>query len=221
MFGKAWKELSVFVEDTGGDIDEVLRKARAAGEMMSTEVVNNLDDLGDAWDRLMHHAAVAGGNIAGVVAPEITKALEEMDSALGTSLVNWEIWALGIAVGVARVRGVIEGFVKCAHRPLREMSPQNMGKDIEEGADAAEVDAVMTFLTNKLNPPKPKQKPHPDVLGGGGKSHGKSLAEKLREEMADVGKSEGAITAAERDANTQDLSSALDGCGARRDKGRF
>jgi hypothetical protein len=158
--GRAYKELRVFIADTGGDIDEVMRKAREAGLVMGDEVAGNLDDLGDAWDRLDHKTQVMGANFAGTVAPELTKALDDISAALSGNTGEWGTWAQGAAVAIARVRGGMEGAAKWWHGDT--WSPWDLGKQIEQGRDAAEI-GMMTDLLYNLNKPKDK----PKASGGG------------------------------------------------------
>lgn len=159
--GKAYKNLRVFIADTGGDIEEVIRKAKESGEVVSDIAANNLDELGDKWDEVHHKADVFTTNFVGIMAPELTKALDDISVALTGNLTSWEDWALGAAIEVARVRGALEGMANWWRGDT--WSPWELGKQVEQGADAAELGAAITYVENKLNPPKPK----PSSGGGG------------------------------------------------------
>ncbi|MBA3804101.1 MAG: hypothetical protein H0X14_00070 [Acidobacteria bacterium] len=173
VLGRAYKELRVFIADTGGDIDEVMRLAREAGLVMSGEVAGNLDALGDAWDRLDYKTQVMGANFAGIVAPEITKALDDISSALGSNLGNWETWATGAAMSMARVRGGMEGAAKWWNG--NTWSPWDLGKQIEHGADAAEIGMMTDMLYNKYKAQTPtKPSGGGGIARGGGGGKGKS-----------------------------------------------
>jgi hypothetical protein len=175
--GRGYKELRVFIADTGGDIEETLRKAREAGVIMSGEVAGNLDALGDAWDRTSNKALVMSANFIGIVAPEITKGLDDIGAALSANVSDWEQWALGAAVSAGRVRGAIRGMAEWWQGDT--WSPWALGKQVELGADAGELGAMTDFVLNKINPPKPKDRREGGGVprrGGGGKKAGRDKA---------------------------------------------
>jgi hypothetical protein len=187
--GKGYKDLRVFIADTGGDIDEAMRKAREAGVVMSGEVAGNLDNLGDAWDRLSNKMSVMGANFAGTVAPELTKALDDIGSALSANLTDWETWAQGMAVETGRARGAARGIAQWWHGDT--WSPWSLGKDVEQGADAGEVSAMTDMVWNKLHPQQPKKQDGGGgglaPRGGGGKKGGadKDAQRRLKEIQLD------------------------------------
>jgi hypothetical protein len=176
--GRGYKELRVFIADTGGDIDEVMRKAQEAGLVMSGEVAGNLDALGDAWDRLDHKTQVMGANFSGTVAPELTKALDDISAALGSNLGNWDTWAQGAAMSIARVRGGMEGAAKWMHG--NTWSPWELGKQIEMGSDAAGTSMMVDLIYNKYKAQPPTHAPRGGGIargGGGGGGGGKKKAD--------------------------------------------
>lgn len=170
--GRAYKELRVFISDTGGDIEATLKKAREAGVIMAGEVAGNLDALGDAWDRTSNKALVMSANFVGIVAPEIVKGLDDINSALSTNLQFWEQTALGAAVWAARIRGQLRGAAEWWQGDT--WSPQRLGEQMGHGADAAEIGAMTDYYLNKHRPRPPKV-PGSDVVprAGGGKRGGK------------------------------------------------
>lgn len=141
--GRAYKELRVFIADTGGDIEETLRKARAAGLIMSTEVASNLDALGDRWDALGTKTRVFSANFVGIVAPEIVKGLDDISGALGVSSERWESWALGAAISVGRIRGALKGLAE----GVATGNPWKMGEMVEAGAEAGGWSAINTYAS--------------------------------------------------------------------------
>lgn len=190
--GRGYKDLRVFISDTGGDIDETLRKAREAGLIMSTEVAGNLDALGDKWDELSTKTRTFSADFLGIVAPEITKGLEDISSALTGSAVDWERWGLDAAISIGRIRGATEAMGKW----LREghLNPWKLGDMVEQGAEAGGMGALGTYMQGKADEPmrmlRGMRGGGSDVAprgGGGGKKGGadKAAAARLKDIQAD------------------------------------
>lgn len=179
--GKAYKDLRVFIADTGGDIEETIRKAKEAGVVVSDVAANNLDELGDKVDEVHHKAEVFSTNVAGVMAPEIIKAIDDVTTAIAGIGTTWEQVGLAGAVAIARMRGAAEGMAKWWKGDT--WSPWELGKQVEQGADDAELGAATDFFLNKFNPPKPKAPRGGGVSlsrGGGGGGKDKAAAERLK-----------------------------------------
>lgn len=143
--GRAYKDLRVFISDTGGDIDETLRKACEAGLVMSTEVAGNLDRLGDRWDELGARTRNYSATFVGIVVPEILKGLDDMSGGLSLNMEQWQRWAIFAAVGIARVRGAMAGLKEGA----LTLNPWKMGALVEQRADEAAAGALNTYAGAK------------------------------------------------------------------------
>ncbi len=187
--GRGYKDLRVFIADTGGDIDAVMKLARESGLVMGEEVAGNLDDLGDAWDRLDHKTQVMGANFAGVVAPELTKALNDISAFLSANLVDWNEWAAGAANEIAFVRGAAEGVAKFWNSGSHSIV--DLGKQMGEGGVSAMIGAQTDYFYNQAHPKQPKPPSggigltHGGGSGGGGSKKPKDLSS-LYEQLSDA-----------------------------------
>jgi hypothetical protein len=81
VMGKAYKELSVFIADTNGDLDAVVEKARRAGLVMSTEAAQAADAFGDKMDEVTFSLAAAARQMISPALPAFTGVLNDMAGA--------------------------------------------------------------------------------------------------------------------------------------------
>lgn len=81
VMGKAYKDLSVFISDTGGDLDAVVEKARKAGLVMSTEAAVAADMLGDKLDELTYSLSAMGRELISPALPAFVGALNDITGA--------------------------------------------------------------------------------------------------------------------------------------------
>jgi hypothetical protein len=138
--GAALADLAEQVRKMGGSFEEFQKQAEEWGVVLSEEDV-------EAAERFKESMTIMGEKVEGIVyhigraaMPEIGKAIDDLNAALGTNILNWQSWEIAVAVEVARVRGVFEGFAKWWKG--NTWSPWQMGKDIEDSANNAELGAV-------------------------------------------------------------------------------
>jgi len=97
VMGKGFKELSVFLADTKGDLNGVIAESERAGRVMSTEAANAADEFGDQLDALSNAATIAGRNFGIEFVPEITGGMAEMTDALQVNAGRWREWGAEVA----------------------------------------------------------------------------------------------------------------------------
>jgi hypothetical protein len=97
VMGKAYKELAVFISDTGGDIDAVVEKARQAGRVMSTEAAQAADALGDKMDELSYSLAAAGRQMISPALPAFIGVLNDVTGASGDTAAGLRDIGMAIA----------------------------------------------------------------------------------------------------------------------------
>jgi hypothetical protein len=96
VMGKAYKDLSVFIEDTGGDLDAVVEAARRAGRQMSTETAAAADVLGDKLDEVSYSLAAMGRGMISPALPAFVGALNDVTNASGDTAGG--LYAIGMAI---------------------------------------------------------------------------------------------------------------------------
>jgi hypothetical protein len=110
IMGKGFKELSVFLEDTKGDLDGVIEESRRAGRVMSGEAADAADAFGDELDALTNSAAIAGRTLGIEAIPQITGAMRDLTGATEGSISVWREFGSTLGTSIEAVRVLIEGL---------------------------------------------------------------------------------------------------------------
>lgn len=84
ILGRGFQELSVFVEDTKGDLDGVIATAREMGLVMSQEAASAADEFADKMDELSNRSAAAGRTIGSIVIPGLVGAIDHLNASFQT-----------------------------------------------------------------------------------------------------------------------------------------
>jgi hypothetical protein len=215
VMGRAYRQLRVFLEDTGGDIDKVIEKARAAGMVMSKEAADAADEFGDRLDELKLRASRLATTLGSQLIPEFNRLFNVLSTESGKagSVVNFVFQGIlftirqsvnEIIILIAAIKTTAELAKIASNGPPGQVAAVLVAKDLfdknlKELAEAANATTVT-----------PKAGGGGFEGGGGGsQSKGKSLAEKLRELQAQLEKSEGEINAAESEARAADIKDHL------------
>jgi hypothetical protein len=105
VMGKGFKELSVFLKDTNGDLDAVIEASRKAGRVMSGEAADAADAFGDQLDELTNTASIAGRTVGLGAIPQITGAMRDLTGATGENASTFRAWGqeLGHLVEFSRI----------------------------------------------------------------------------------------------------------------------
>jgi hypothetical protein len=82
IMGKAYKELAVFIADTGGDMDAVIAKARELGLVMSTDAANKADEFGDKLDEVNRQLGAVKRELGEQLMPLVKESLDELSRRL-------------------------------------------------------------------------------------------------------------------------------------------
>lgn len=176
LAGKSGKVLALIADEMSSSFADAQRRAEELGVVLSQDDVDAADRFSDAWETLKMKGEGAIYSIAREALPELTKAIDEISAALGSNLLDWQRWGLGVAIAIARTRGVVEGAAKWWMG--NTWSPWQLGKDIGEGADSAEFGAVLDSLQRRAKADGEKHRTgqrvtgadiQPRRRGGGGK----------------------------------------------------
>lgn len=97
LMGRGYKELAVFIAEAGGNLDEIIEKARKSGEVMSDEAADAADVFGDQLDALSDSASVAGRIIGLEAIPQITGAMRDLTSATESNASVLRSWGKELA----------------------------------------------------------------------------------------------------------------------------
>jgi hypothetical protein len=81
VMGRAYKDLSVFIADTGGDIEAVVAAAKKAGLVMSTEAARAADLFGDKLDEVSHSLSAMLRQMISPALPAFVGALNDITGA--------------------------------------------------------------------------------------------------------------------------------------------
>jgi hypothetical protein len=80
-FGKSGDKLVDMIQNVGGNLDEFMRQAQAAGLVMSTDAANAADEFGDKLDALSFSAEEAERKVGQEMLPALTHALDDLNDA--------------------------------------------------------------------------------------------------------------------------------------------
>lgn len=99
LMSKSYKELAVFIKDTGGNIDAVIEKARQMGGVMSSETASALDKFGDDLDTLGYQLESVKIEIGTQLLPVFSKFANEFSSWLSSNPGEVKAWG-GVVVSI-------------------------------------------------------------------------------------------------------------------------
>lgn len=191
IFGKAYKELAVFVDDTNGNIDEAIEKARELGTQMSTQSAQAADRFGDALDTVTMQLQATSNTMALQFLPTMSDALDDLSAYLSENQDAWKAWGDSIASHMQTVltiiRAINEADEKTKNDPLWALKYggaflESFDRMTDEAARKAAYDADHPWT------PIPLQR---DAEGGARSRGGDSKADqergaRLKEETKDI-----------------------------------
>jgi hypothetical protein len=82
IMGRAYKQLAVFIAETGGDIDKVIEKARELGLVVSKDAAGAADAFGDKLDEVTHQLGSVKRELGEQLMPLVKESLDEFSRRL-------------------------------------------------------------------------------------------------------------------------------------------
>lgn len=194
VMGRGFKELSVFLEDTHGDLGAVIEQARRAGQVMSDEAAEAADAFGDQLDALTHASGVAARSFGMELVPELTRGMQDVTGALGDNSNEWRNWGRGVADVMRGVReaarsevGTVIGWIAALGGEITGVSGIRRGLS-GMGAQSRAGDAPAQTPSPWQAIPLAGGVTRPDFFapGGGGRKAVESAGEKARKKFVDT-----------------------------------
>lgn len=172
VFGKAYKQLRVFIAETGGDIDKVIEKAKAAGLVMSTEAADAADEFGDSLDELK----LRSSRLAATLGSELIPAFNQLFRVLSSESQN-SASATGVALDFIRAKaqettnGIIVTIaaLKTAYQAAGVFSQTGLTGTSINFAGSLFEENVRGLMKTAMTPSLPRA----DSPGGGARSGGR------------------------------------------------
>ncbi|HWT00195.1 MAG TPA: hypothetical protein VN256_08105 [Pyrinomonadaceae bacterium] len=110
VMGRAYKNLRVFVEDLGGEVDETIEAARKMNLVMSGEAAAAADRLGDRMDMLRLRIERARVELGGRFVETTQNSMALIETLLDENAGAWDRWGDGLSGSILRVWNFMTGL---------------------------------------------------------------------------------------------------------------
>lgn len=109
-FGKSGADLLPFIDSFNGDLEQLVKHAKALGVTLDDEAAKAADEFGDSLDTLNAQLAGVGREIAGVFMPTFTRMIQTMSEGLAQNSENLSQWADRARMHILGVEQILDGF---------------------------------------------------------------------------------------------------------------
>ncbi len=109
-FGKSGADLLPFIDSFNGDLEQLVKHAKALGVTLDDDAARAADEFGDSLDTLNAQLAGVGREIAGVLMPTMTRFFQMWSEQLAANSDDLQAWSDRARMHILGVEQILDGF---------------------------------------------------------------------------------------------------------------